>query len=234
VNLLDAVADESAAFLAAARLGLHAPVPSCPGWDVRSLVAHLGQVQRFHGAHLGRGVTTKPDGPVPQPPEDDAALLVWFEEGVALLLHGLRQVDPAAPAWTWAPHVEPVVAFWHRRMAHEAAVHRWDAESAHGRAQDVTAWLAADGVDEVLAVHRPADWRDEPVTVRGVVAVRLSDTGDHHVLRVAPDGLTTTDEEPDAVLAGRASEVLLALWGRAPLEPLVTGEPALVRALRTG
>jgi uncharacterized protein (TIGR03083 family) len=234
MDLLQVIEDESAAFLGAARQGLDVAVPSCPGWDVRALVAHLGRVQRFHGAHVVRGETGKPDGPVPETPQDDAALLPWFEEGAALLLDALRRTDPTAPAWTWAPHVEPVAAFWTRRMAHEVAVHRWDAQDAHGTPEEVAPELAADGVDEVLRVHRPADWDDEPVTVRGVVAVRLTDTGQEQVLQVAPDGLTMTDAPPEAVLSGRAHEVLLALWGRAPLEPLVAGDLALVQALRTG
>ena len=132
-----------------------------------------------------------------------------------------------------APHVRPVAAFWPRRMALETAVHRWDAQAAHGRADDVAPDVAADGVDEVLAVHRPADWDDEPVTADGVVAVRLTDTGQEHVVRVAPSGISVVDAAPDAVLAGRASDVLLALWGRRPLAPLVTGDASLVDALRT-
>lgn len=230
MDALQVIADESAAVVAAARLGLDAPVPSCPGWDVRTLVGHLGRTHRYHAAHLVRGTTERPTATSPEPPEE---VLGWFEQGVEVLLQALRDTDPAAPAWTWAPHVEPVASFWSRRMALETAVHRWDAQAAHRCAADLAAPVAADGVDEVLFVHRPADRDDEPVTAEGVVAVRLLDTGDEHVVRVAPSGLTRTEDSPDAVLAGRASDVLLALWGRQALEPLVTGDVELVQALRT-
>lgn len=234
MNALEVLAAESAAFHAAARRGLDAAVPSCPGWQVRDLVAHLGRVQRFHGGHVVRGVTSEPDRAAPEAPQDDDALLAWAGEASRDLLDALRATDPAAPAWTWAPHVEPVAAFWSRRMALEAAVHRWDAQAAHGAPDEVAPEVAADGVDEVLHVHRPADWADEPVTVDGVVAVRLTDTGDEHVVRVAPDGIMRVEADPAAVVSGRAHEVLLALWGRAPLGPLVTGDVALAEALRTG
>ena len=222
---------ESAVFLAAARHGLDAPVPSCPGWDVRHLTGHLGRTHRYHAAHLVRGVTDPPTTPSPEPPED---VVAWFEQGVQVLLDALRATDPEAPAWNWAPHTRQVASFWSRRMALETVVHRWDAQAAHGCQHDVEPELAADGVDEVLYVHRVADWDDEPVTVEGVVAVRLTDVDVEHVVQVAPAGLSRSSVTPDAVVDGRASDVLLALWGRLPLEPLVTGDPGLVHALRTG
>ncbi|MGH9115951.1 MAG: maleylpyruvate isomerase N-terminal domain-containing protein, partial [Acidimicrobiales bacterium] len=43
-DYLDHLAREGAAFAAAAEAGLDRPVPTCPGWDVAALVAHLGQV----------------------------------------------------------------------------------------------------------------------------------------------------------------------------------------------
>ena len=224
------IADESAAFLAAARRGLDTPVPSCPAWDVRALVGHLGRTHRYHAAHLVRGVTDRPTAPSPEPPQD---VLPWFEQGVEVLLDALRTTDPAAPAWNWAPHTPQVASFWARRMALETAVHRWDAQAAQGGGAPLAPQVAVDGVDEVLFVHRVADWDDEPVTVQGVVAVRLTDTGTEQVVRVAPDGLTRADAEPDAVLSGPAGDVLLALWGRRPLAPLVFGDLALAQALVT-
>jgi uncharacterized protein (TIGR03083 family) len=230
VNALQVIADESAAFLAAARLGLDAPVPSCPGWDVRALVGHLARTHRYHAAHLVRGVTAPPTAPSPEPPED---VVPWFEEGVQVLLTALRTTDPQAPAWNWAPHTPQVASFWARRMALETAVHRWDAQAAHGGGQPFAPDVAVDGVDEVLWVHRVADWADEPVTVQGVVAVQLADTGTEHVVRVAPEGLTLAAGAPDAVVQGSAGDVLLALWGRRPLAEHVTGDQALARALVT-
>lgn len=234
MNPLQVIEDESAAFLAAARQGLDVPVPSCPKWRLRELVGHLGRTHRYHASHVVRRTTEPPTTPSPEPPVLDLELVGWCAEGVGVLLDALRSTDPEAPAWTWAPHVPPVASFWSRRMALETAVHRWDAQNAHGGADPVAPQVAADGVDEVLFVHRPADWDDAPVTVSGVVAVLLTDTGTQHVVQVSPDGLSPSSGAADAALTGNASDVLLALWGRLPLEPLVEGDVVLVQALRTG
>src|SRR5436305_715070 len=74
----------------------------------------------------------------------------------------LETVDPRAPAWNWS--LAPKAAgFWHRRMAQETAVHRWDAESAYGNALPVERLLAVDGIDEALRVFLPAGRAEEPV-----------------------------------------------------------------------
>ncbi|MCW2669510.1 MAG: hypothetical protein JWO27_1407 [Frankiales bacterium] len=215
MNYAEVIAEESAAFLRAVNGNLPARVPSCPEWTVGDLTAHLGGVQRFHALHLVRGVTDPPTEHT-DVPEDDDALLLWFEEGTKLLLAALdRPLD--GPAWNWAPHTPQTVAFWRRRMALEAAVHRWDAESARHDAQGFVAGLAEDGIDEVLTVHHE--------TMPGNVLVRLTDS----------ERTWGNEKTPDAVLEGTASGVFLALWGRVPLSSLTTeGDESQVAALRTG
>ena len=44
----------------------------------------------------------------------------------------LEALDPESPAWNWAPQAKKA-GFWHRRMAHETSVHRWDTQMALGR-----------------------------------------------------------------------------------------------------
>lgn len=210
------IAQESAAFLAAVTGNLSARVPSCPEWDVADLTAHLGAVQRFHALHVVRGVT-EPPTERPPVPEDDADLLPWFEEGTRLLLAALGAVPADAPAWNWAPHTPQTVAFWPRRMALEAAVHRWDAESARHDAAGFDVEVAEDGIDEVLTVHN--------TTLPLGVLVRLTDSD-----RTWGDAKT-----PDTVLQGTASGVFLALWGRVPLSSLTTeGDESQVAVLRAG
>ena len=210
------IAQESAAFLRAVRGNLAARVPSCPDWDVGDLTAHLGAVQRFHARHVVRGVV---DQPIERAavPEDDADLLPWFEEGTRLLLAALDALPAEAPAWNWAPHTPSTVAFWPRRMALEAAVHRWDAENARHDAEGFDVELAEDGIDEVLTVHH--------ATLPDDVLVRLTDS----------ERTWGNAKTPDAVLEGTASGVFLALWGRVPLSSLTTkGDESQVAALRAG
>jgi uncharacterized protein (TIGR03083 family) len=210
------IAQESAAFLRAVRGNFTARVPSCPDWDVGDLTAHLGAVQRFHALHVVRGVVDQPTERAAVP-EDDADLLPWFEEGTRLLLAALDALPADAPAWNWAPHTPQTVAFWPRRMALEAAVHRWDAENARHDAQGFEVGLAEDGIDEVLTVHH--------ATLPDDVLVRLTDS----------ERTWGNAKTPDAVLEGTASGVFLALWGRVPLSSLTTkGDESQVAALRAG
>jgi uncharacterized protein (TIGR03083 family) len=218
-------------FLVAARRGLEPDVPSCPGWTMRDLTIHLGFVHRFHAGHVGRGVTTTPPQPDrPEPPTDDDALRAWFSDGVDELLVALRRVDPDLPAWNWAPHTPQVASFWPRRMALETAVHRWDAQNAHGDAIGFELDLAVDGVDELLTVMGPAE--PSPDQPTGTAVVRTTDDDAVWAVRLAPEAfevLAAPPASPDAVLEGTASELLLALWGRVPAGDLTTsGDQALI------
>ena len=213
MNYLEAIARESRLFREACT-DLTPQVPSCPEWQVGDLVAHLGAVQRFHALHVVRGVTDQPTEHATIPDDDDH-LLEWFDEGTQLLLDALRRTPDDTPAWNWSSGPQ-VAAFWPRRMALEAAVHRWDAQSATGTPTPQDPELAADGIDEVLFVHH-----DGPGTVR----VELTD-----VARAWGQQKT-----PSAVLAGTAEGVFLGLWGRVPLESLsVEGDASGVAALRAG
>src|SRR5437588_8658535 len=46
-HYIETVRSNSAQLADAAEQGLMAPVPTCPGWFVATLVAHIGEVQRF-------------------------------------------------------------------------------------------------------------------------------------------------------------------------------------------
>jgi uncharacterized protein (TIGR03083 family) len=233
VDYLDVIAEESAAFRKAAAGNLEAQVPSCPEWKVGDLVAHLGAVQRFHALHVVRGVDTQPTERADIPDGDDG-LLEWFDGGTQILLDALRGTPADAPAWNFTEHVARVAAFWPRRMALEAAVHRWDCQRAADAADhvaDVATDVAVDGIDEVLRTHLPADRADEKPPERGVVEVRLTDADARWTVELTEDSAVPTQKTPDAVLEGTASGVFLALWGRVPLSSFdVQGD----EALRTG
>src|SRR5690606_14849756 len=116
---------------------LDATVPSCPGWTVADLVRHLGAVYRWVRSHASRGVTSRPEQPRPVADDDvptGPAALTWWDGEYAALSTVLDKLDPEMPAWNWAPQPKKV-GFWHRRMAHETAVHRWDAQMATGLAE---------------------------------------------------------------------------------------------------
>lgn len=228
-----ALRHESAALAGAARAGsLDAPVPSCPEWSVRELVAHVGRGFRAVAGivrdHADAEVSFEAyDAP-------DEGVIEWYEDAAAELVEALTNEAPDSPAWNWSG-ADQTAAFWARRMALEVAVHRWDAESARGAPSPVEPELAADGVDELLDVYLPASLARRPVDgLAGTFRIEATDTGDawSGVLRpesseVAPGA---SGGAADAVLRGTASDLMLAIWGRSvPID--ASGDARMVRVL---
>jgi uncharacterized protein (TIGR03083 family) len=224
IDYLAALGEDGTALAAAARRGLDPPVPACEGWTVADLVLHTGMVHR-HKLAIVRGRLSEPPNPWPPPAPPREELLGWYEEGLAELLAALGDTDPATPVWTFH-RPDRTAGFWRRRMAQETVVHRVDAEHAHGRPGPVPADLAADGVDEALAVFLAPYLDGRPVGGHGeTLGLRATDTGG---IEVGPGQATA-----DATAAGGAADLLLWLWGRGPADPLErTGDPALVPRVR--
>lgn len=220
---------------------LAAEVPSCPGWTVATLLAHTGIAFRWVAAHVVRGSTDHPGAPDRTAAPDDDALLAWWDDGLALLLDTLDGVDPALPAWNPAPTTK-VALFWHRRYAHEMAVHRWDAQLAVGLPERLDAPLAIDGVDEALDTLLPAGLGHQH-SGDGRIQLIASDSEQSWIVRVRGEAISLLDtatilpEEHDlrTQVTGSASDLMLAIWGRVPFDILdITGDPTLLEALRVG
>ncbi|NJC69298.1 maleylpyruvate isomerase family mycothiol-dependent enzyme [Planosporangium thailandense] len=221
---------------------LTAPVPSCPDWTVEDLVRHLASLYRWVTGHVGRGVTDNPDAMDSSGSPTGRAVLGWWDEQYAELLKTLDWLDPALPAWNPAPQSKRA-EFWHRRMAHETAVHRWDAQMAVGLAEPVEAKLAADGVTEVLDTLLPMGRRRGPTDRYGVVALRATDLGGVWDVRLRGEGIALLDTDTlldhdhhneRVVASGTASDLLLALYGRVPFDILdIVGDESLLTALLT-
>lgn len=196
--------------------GLGAPVPSCPSWMVVDLLGHLTQVYGFWNA-IVRERRTSPEGlALPDRPAD-AALLDAFCEQHAALLGTLRDTDPTQVMWSWSP-TGMSVGWLVRRMAHETAVHRWDADGAAGSVTPIDPPLASDGIDEYLAEFLPWAAADA-APVGGTVHLHCTDTPGEWLVVPAGDGFTVTREHAkgDCAIRGAASDLLLALWRRVPL-----------------
>ncbi|MEY4173044.1 MAG: hypothetical protein RI900_209, partial [Actinomycetota bacterium] len=119
---------EHEALVAACELaGPEASVPGCPGWTVADLLYHLDEVQ-----YGWNRVTTERRSGVeglnwPARPSDAhlPALLRGEHVGYSAML---RSFPADTPISTWAGQQD--FAWLARRMAHEAAVHRVDAQQA--------------------------------------------------------------------------------------------------------
>jgi len=190
---------------AALTAGPAARVPNCPKWTVHDLVAHIAFV---HGFAVGLAVNR----PVkPEPPADWDDVLGWWD-GQRLALREALAKDPEAPAFSPYPGFEVTVGDWTRRMAHETAIHRLDAESA---LDDVPPTrfepgFANDGIDEFLTYLTPRFGRKADV-------------------RVTTPERTWTLGAPNAEVDGAADDVYRALWGR-PHQASVTGDLAPLAA----
>lgn len=202
--------------------GLDTSVPDCPGWDVRTLVTHLGAVHRWAATAIATGAP----GRLEVPDVDDAALADWFAQGADLVLAALAAADPAAP--TWHPFDDhQVMAVWFRRQAHETAMHRRDLEVAlHGSTgcavTPLPPELASDGIDELLDIGwSRAIARSGAALPSGTLHLHCTDVAGEWL--VWDDGgrlgLRREHAKGDAAIRGRAEAILLHLVHRAGRDP---------------
>lgn len=207
------------------RAGLR--VPSCPGWSLDDLVQHLGEVywHKVDCIRLNARPTEEPD-------LTGLTSVQVLEQGFARLEQTFEEFGPGAPAWTWFPP-EQSVAFWIRRMAHESAVHRFDAELAVGTPTEIDAALAEDGLDEVLTTMLVTDL--EPGEYQpGRPDIEIRVPGRSWFIHFEAEHLRISDQGRAAtVVHGPASDLELWLYNRTAGEPLkFTGDLVGVGVLR--
>lgn len=214
------------------RAGPDAAVPTAPGWTVRRLVGHIARVHNSVLLAMG----TDPDGPAakpPQPPEEWEAALAHWDEQLGTMLAELRRRGPDAPAWTFGS--DRTTGWWARRMAHEIAIHRLDAEhAAHGDAVEHLVFepeFAADGADEALTLMI----RRKPAEVSGTVLFHAADAGRAWLVTATagepPSTGPATELETDASVVGTADAVYRAVWKR-PSTAVVSGDRAVVDGIK--
>ncbi|CAM2772979.1 maleylpyruvate isomerase family mycothiol-dependent enzyme [Skermania piniformis] len=216
---LAAIRTEGAALAATPTDSLDAAVPSCPGWTVHDLIAHVGAVHRWATTKILR--TDGPRGIRADQAPPGTAVSDWYQESLDGLVAAFAHTTPDTPAPTFV--AERDVAFWLRRQAHELAVHRWDADSAvrPGDERPIAAVLAADGIDEWLGLFVPRFLAEPGAVPDNLVGRTLhlhaTDYPDGEwLLTVARDGVTYTraHAEGDAAVRATTSDLLLTVWRR--------------------
>ncbi len=248
-----------AAIATAARQDLTAAVPSCPGWNVACLVAHLTSIYAYSTALARARATVTIEERYEElglpaaytewfeyvfdegtPPAERSApaippgLVDLFEQTAATMDDALWLLESSTPIWTWWPP-DQTVGFWQRRMTHETAIHRWDTELAYGTPTSPETNLAADGVDEnfeVIVTARPKLPETPRSGVGEVFHFHRTDRPGEWLLRFDPDRLIITREHTmgDITIRGSGSDLLLWLWQRIPADTLeVFGDAALLR-----
>jgi uncharacterized protein (TIGR03083 family) len=205
-------------------------VPTCPDWTLRELAIHVGRAHRWAAAIVGTRSAefipfrSVPDGKFPAGPGERAS---WLRAGAARLVD---TVQAAGSDRVWAFGEMRPASFWARRMAHETAVHRADAEIAVGRTPDLAPELAADAIDERLGMLSGAfdvaaagpDPRLDALPAGRSLHVHATDDGldgaGELTVRSTPSGITVQHghAKGDVALRGPAVRLLLVLVRRLP------------------
>jgi uncharacterized protein (TIGR03083 family) len=139
--------------------------------------------------------------------------------------------DPGEPVWTW--WTDHTAGFWQRMQAIEAAVHRWDAESAVGQAGPIDAALATDAVGQTFQIMAPMRraWAKAGPGHGERFLFRRTDGPETWAVRFDGDAvlLGTDDSQHDIQISGNASDLALFLWQRPVTSKLeIQGDTSLL------
>jgi uncharacterized protein (TIGR03083 family) len=198
------------------------PVPTCPGWTLRDLVAHVGTGHRWASQIVKGHCADPPPFAIQDAPQERAAWAGWLTVGAQELIDTISNVGPEQPVWTWQQ--DRTAGFWLRKMLHDEVIHRFDVELIGGFLGEVSLDVAVDGVSDWLESIATLSHPDagEPVFV-GLVGsgetLRFEAT-DHgpasgdawHVKRLRAGVVWTYGHgSADAIVRAPARELLLLL-----------------------
>ncbi len=218
----------------AAAAGEETKVPTCPEWNVRTLVAHQAMVHRWATAH----VTGTDPSTVPSQTDigrSGVDLHDYYAEGLRRLLEALDAAPADLEAMVFLNDAPAAREFWARRQAHETTVHMVDALAARLGRLPTTAEaavdrdLALDGIDELLAGFftrgRTRLFEGESFTI----LVTPDDSDRRWHIRVA-ESLTIgagPTPSPRLLISGSAAAIYLGLWNRGD-ELTLTGDETVM------
>ena len=229
--------------------GREAAVPTCPGWTVKDLVAHVGQTQRWVSEIIDRRIVDPTQLPtemaaVPTEPDEWPA---WLSDGAARAAEACSDEALKAPVFNGAADARKGGEFWLSSLLNEAVIHGADAAYAAGSDYDLDADVAADLISNHLAMLTSPTWaaqRPESASaLRGAGetlqwhATDVPALGDGEwFIERGPDGTLwqLRSGEADACVNGPAKSLLLILTRRRRLtdetdQVSVDGDLDLVR-----
>lgn len=238
LDYLAHLASESARFGSVmAATAPDARVPTCPDWTADDLLWHLAEVQWFWGAIVRERVDAdKAEELKPDRPSDRAGLAEFYAKASGDLDAILAATPPQTEVWTWAD--DKSAGFVRRRQAHEALIHRIDAELTAGDRSKMDPRLSADGIDEALRLMYGGtvpDWGSFKANEGRTLRITATDTGDSwfitlgHFTGTDPESresynepcIHAADADPGtsaaATIAGTAADLDCWLWHRPPL-----------------
>jgi uncharacterized protein (TIGR03083 family) len=216
------ISDEGARIVAAYERDRTAPIPWSDRWTVGTVARHVA------GTHhvVAQIIEGRPEadfglfGSLVTPAKDSPEFIGWFRAGTASLIEQLSSVPSDDQCWSW---YEPGghVGWWGRRMALEAVVHRSDTDLAEGHAFALAPETAADGIDEYLDVFVAASRAGTSAPAGPTIRFECTDRDDQWLLDLSQQGeriLHRGEGSAALLVRGSAEQLLLALWGRAPMD----------------
>ena len=228
-TFVESIRRDGAAFVDAARAaGVEQRVSTCGDWTVGDLCAHVGRLHRWAASI----VAARPADPTDHWKQlefpEGPALVDFVAAGYVLLADTLAAAGPDEPCWSWTDR--HTVGFWSRRQAHELAVHRWDVQHAAGTAGPIERALAVDGIQELFDIlpFRPGG---APTGTGETIHLHCTDGAGEWLIRLTPDGVSVVNEHAkgDVAARGGASDLLLMMWGRLPVDTVeVFGDASLL------
>ena len=211
---------EGDAFADSVQMALTAPVASCEPWVGADLLWHMVEVH-YSWKFIVQSHLMDPEKYVPRDKPSDDHMLQAYRDGLSELIEVLSTTDASRSCWTWAGVHD--VAWVIRRMAHETAVHAWDARCAAGVESQIPAALASDGIDEFVHVMVKSNVREEEGPLSGSVHIHCTDVdGEWLIVPTESSDVVVTREHAkgDCAIRGSASQLLLGLWRRVPMSSL--------------
>jgi hypothetical protein len=163
VDHVGVIESEGARVLAAYRSNPDGRVPWSDRWTVRSVARHVAG--SHHAVALILADRPSADfeqaAAMPRIETNDPAFPEWFGANTERLLTQCRTVPPAAVCWAPHPLLAGTAAYWTRRIAYDALVHRWDAEAGASIAgAPMEPHIAADSPAALLDYHDAVADRD--------------------------------------------------------------------------
>ncbi|SDF59757.1 Mycothiol maleylpyruvate isomerase N-terminal domain-containing protein [Lentzea fradiae] len=213
-----------------------AEVPTRPGWTVQDLVVHVARFLETSTVYLRTGSRTQL-----QPPSPPAGLapLEYLDLQLTAAAEILTAVPGNRPAWTFSAAAPDLAWVWHRRIAHETVLRRFDAQTVVRQVAATDPDLCVDGIDEVLTTIVAAKLEgDVPTIAPGTAVVRTTDLPESWLISLRPDEApeiraAAPGEEGDAQVTGEAELVYFWLWNRMNLKEM-SGDQRVLDILQVG
>lgn len=198
------------------------PIPTCPGWTLANLIAHVGGGNRWAAAIIADRATEflefrqVPDIRRPREPGEADR---WLRAGARAVIDNIDTVGSDCPVWTPFGPRHPA-EWWVRRRMHEATAHRADALLALDRQVAIAPELGADGLSEFLGLVEEAPYLEAPLDEDTSIQLRAVDTDDTWTISGSTDTITYSGTQmPTSVtVEGTAVDLFLLLLRRLPAD----------------